>query len=242
VSVICTRTPTADLAGLWASLDSNGYAVTTDESIGLAPRTYANFCQSYFNDDILRHDEGDWPIDRKRARDVIYYDWRNGQPALREFESIMITDRAGIPGRREHSRIELLGDPQAAGVVTAMLRMIPPRRRQETGTFGVNLFRTFTNVVTTPHHDNEEFVIVYVLNRIGDGAESYLYRADDGADDSRPVLIRQLNPGEILVFDDTLFTHGATPLRNPPGGTAMRDALVCTVDYRNTYLAGPPEV
>jgi hypothetical protein len=104
----------------------------------------------------------------------------------------------------------------------------------------VNFFRTFTNVVTKPHHDNEQFIIIYVLDRIGEGAETYLYAPADvtvsGEIKGQPVLRHQLNPGDIIIFEDTLFKHGATPLINPDSGTTRRDALICTVDYRSTYL------
>jgi hypothetical protein len=94
--------------------------------------------------------------------------------------------------------------------------------------------------VTRPHRDNEEFIILYVLDRVGDGAETYLYRPEDVAEDGRPiaepVLQQQLNPGDIIIFDDKRFRHGATPLVAPVGGQAQRDALVCTVDYPATYL------
>ena len=104
----------------------------------------------------------------------------------------------------------------------------------------MNLFRTFTNVVTKPHHDNEQFIIIYVLDRIGEGAETYFYAPADVTDDGEikapPILRQQLNPGDIIIFEDERFKHGATPLINPPGGTARRDALICTVDDRGTYL------
>jgi hypothetical protein len=44
------------------------------------------------------------------------------------------------------------------------------------------------------------------------------------------------SPGDIIIFEDKRFKHGATPLINPAGGQAQRDALVCTVDYPTTYL------
>lgn len=136
--------------------------------------------------------------------------------------------------------MELLDDPQARDLIRALLRLVPPGRRQPEGTFGVNLFRTFTNVVTKPHHDNEQFIIIYVLDRIGEGAETYLYaRADvteNGEIKGQPALRQQLNPGGIIIFEDALFKHGATPLVSPGGGTTKRDALICTVDYRGTYL------
>jgi len=230
-----------NLYGVWESLDNNGYALTGEESIGLPQKFRENFSQTYFNDQVLRHDAGDWPIDRKRARDVIRYRWRDDQLELEEFDKITITDRAGIPGRREHARVRLLKDPQAKELVRILLHLVPPQRRRTDGTFGVNLFRTYTNVVTKPHHDNEEFIITYVLNRMGDGAESYLYNPDcvlDGGEViAEAVMKRQLNPGELMIFEDSKFKHGATPLVPPPGETAMRDALICTVDFADTYLA-----
>jgi hypothetical protein len=93
--------------------------------------------------------------------------------------------------------------------------------------------------VTTPHHDNEELIILYVLDRVGDGAETYLYHPADVTDDGQPigdpVLWQQLDAGDIIIFDDKRFKHGATPLENPVDGKMQRDALVCTVDYTGTY-------
>ena len=80
-----------------------------------------------------------------------------------------------------------------------------------------------------------------MLDRIGEGAETYLYAPADVTDDGEvkapPVLRQQLNPGDIIIFEDKMFKHGATPLIKPVDGTARRDVLVCTVDYRDTYLA-----
>jgi hypothetical protein len=225
---------------VWSALKSRGYALTNDQSIGLPEKFRPNFRGAYFNDWTLRHDEGDWPADRKRARDVISYQWHDGRLRLRRHDTITITDRADILGKREHARVELLDDPQARDLIRALLQLVAPERRQADGTFGVNLFRTFTKVVTKPHHDNEEFIIIYVLDRIGEGAETYFYAPADVTDDgeirAEPVLRQQLNSGDILIFEDKLFKHGATPLINPPGGTARRDALVCTVDHRATYM------
>jgi hypothetical protein len=224
-----------------AALAGQGYALTTDEEVGLPAKFRDNFRQTYFKDAHIRHDPGDWPVDRKRARDVIRYWWRDGELRLKEHGTIAITDRAGIPGRREHSRVRLLEDPQAEEFVRTLLSLVPPRQRKPTGTFGVNLFRTFTDVVTKPHHDDEELIILYVLDRHGDGAESYLYNPEDvtpgGKAIGKPVLWQQLNPGDILIFDDERFLHGATPLEALPDGTSQRDVLVCTFDHRDTYLS-----
>jgi hypothetical protein len=226
----------------WDDLASHGYALTSDQAIGLPEKFRENFGQTYYNSRILQHDEGDWPVDRQRARDVIRYQWRDGSLGLVPHDTITITDRAGIPGTRDHARVQLLEDPQAEELVRAFLQLVPPSRRQSAGTFGVNLFRTFTNVVTKPHHDHEEFIILYVLNRIGGGAETYLYNPADVTEDGQvtapPALRQQLNAGDIVIFEDKLFKHGATPLVSPYGCQAVRDALVCTVDYQDTYLRG----
>jgi hypothetical protein len=225
----------------WASLKDQGYALTDDRKIGLPDGFRDEFLHEYFNDDVLHHDPGDFPVDRKRARDVIRYRWRDGRLHLQEFDRITITDRADIPGQREHTRVMLLADPRAEGLVRTFLELLPPDRRQPDGTFGVNLFRTFTDVVTKPHRDHEEFVMLYVLDRVGDGAESYLYNSgdvtEDGSPTAGPVFKHQLNPGEIIIFEDQRFKHGATELEPPPGGSARRDVLVCTIDNRETYLA-----
>jgi hypothetical protein len=232
------------LARVWADMNKQDFALITDAELGLAPGFREQFRRSYFED--LRRDAGDWPADRKRARDVIRYKWSGGQASLSEYENIDITDRAGIRGARRHKRIEMLPDPRAEGLVRALLGLVPPDRRRAGGTFGVNFFRTYSDVVTKPHKDNEEFIILYIMHRDGDGARSYLYPALPGPGDiaksDNMELDRQLNPGDILIFRDDAFLHGATPLTPPPGGQAVRDALVCTVDYQTTYLAPEPAI
>jgi len=240
VSDDATQCPSDGHSAVWSALKDRGYAITNDSSIGLPEKFRRNFRGTYFNDRTLRHDEGDWPVDRLRARDVIRYQWRDWHPVLRRHDDITITDRAGIPGQREHARVELLEDRQARELITALLELVPPSRRQLDGTFGVNLFRTFTNVVTKPHRDNEQFVIIYVLDRIGTGAETYLYNpadvSEEGVIKAPPLLRQRLDPGDIIIFEDALFKHGATPLGPQPDGTAQRDAVICTIDDPQTYL------
>jgi hypothetical protein len=224
-----------------AALRDKGYALTSDRAIGLPEGYRENLSLKYYNSDTLHHDAGDFPVDRERARDVVRYTWSDDEaPRLEPFDRITLTDRAGIPGEREHTRVQLLKDPEAEQLIDTLLQLVPPERRQPEGTFGINLFRTYTNVVTTPHHDHEEFVVLYVIDRIGDGAETYLYNPEDVSEDgeilAEPILTQQLNPGDIIIFEDSRFKHGATPLVSPPGGTARRDAFVCTFDYFATYL------
>ena len=234
-----TGTP-PDLDNVWAALDRQGYALTDDRAIGLPEQARKYFRETYFNDSTLRCDAGDRPANRRRARDVIRYQWRDSHLDVQEHDTITITDRGDMAGKRDHQRVLILDDPQGGDLVRALLALVPPHRREPDGTFGVNLFRTFTDVVTRPHNDLEPYCVFYVLERVGGGAETYLYRAEDvteqGEPTAEPVLRHQLNPGEIIIFDDRLFTHGATPLEPPVGGTAVRDALICTVDHPQTYL------
>ena len=220
-----------------AGLARDGYALTSDRAIGLPSDFRENFREAYFNTDVLHHDEGDRPVDRLRARDVIRYQWCDDELILQRHPTITITDRADIPGKRDHARVELIEDSKAAELVRAFLRLVPKERRQAEGTFGVNLFRTFTNVVTKPHHDVEEFVIIYVVDRVGNGAETHLYTPEDA--DGKPVLKHQLNPGDLIIFEDSKFKHDASPLIPLADGSRQRDAVVCTVDYHDTYLSSP---
>jgi hypothetical protein len=126
-----------------------------------------------------------------------------------------------------------LENDYARDLVTACLSLIPAQFRRDRGTFGVNLFRTYTNVVTRPHQDNEEFIIIYVLDKIGGGARSYLYSSDNP---EKRIFFETLRPGDILIFRDSDFLHGATPLKPRANQSTQRDAIICTVDYPSTYL------
>lgn len=229
-----------DLSHVWKELADHGYAIVQDWTLGVSDDARERFHQRYFNDEILRHDEGDWPLDRKRARDVIRYEWRGPDLTLKEHETITITDRAGIKGEREHKRVKVLTDQPAGELIEMLLHLVPPDRRQREGTLGVNFFRTYTDVVTRSHHDDEEYIFLYMMHRDGGGAESYLYRDYEpftGGPPDTPALDHyQLNPGELLIFEDRLFMHGATELIPPAQGQAMRDLIVFTVDYETTYL------
>lgn len=231
--------PVSELRRVHENVTEHGFALTTEWDIGLPVKCAKNLRETYFDGGQLRHDEGDRPHDRERARDVILYEWNDGKLTLEEYETIAIWDRSEIKGERIHKRIKLLQDPQARELIETFLSLIPEKRRRPRGTFGVNLFRTHTDVVSKPHQDEEEFIFLYVLDREGDGAESYLYKYDEqaGAQEvGEQVLRKQLNPGDLMIFEDSRFKHGATPLTPPPGGRAKRDVLVCTVDFPTTYL------
>jgi hypothetical protein len=231
-----------ELEPIHKGLANDGFAVTSDWAIGLRENFRAYLKRVYFDQGQLRHDDGDMPADRERARDVVYYEWQEGRLTLSEYETIAIWDRSGIKGERIHQRINMLADPQTREMVSTFISLVPPERRQNRGTFGINLFRTHTEVVTKPHQDKEEFIFLYVLDRVGDGAVSYLYDSDGTdspgvADDATPLLWQQLDPGELMVFEDAKFKHGATPITPlADSGETKRDVLVCTIDYSSTYL------
>jgi hypothetical protein len=234
-------TQMSEMVRVHSEISERGYAITSEWDIGLPEKCGWEFRESYFNSGELRHDPGDFPVDRERARDVIKYRWHGDELTLEEYDTIVIHDRSGIKGDRIHKRIELLQDPAARQLIETFIRMVPEDRRQPEGTFGVNMFRTHTDVVTKPHQDDEEFIFLYVLDRDGDGAVSYLYDNDGTGrpgvtDDAEPLMWQQLNPGELMVFEDARFKHGATPLVPPKTGQAKRDVLVCTIDYPSTYL------
>jgi hypothetical protein len=228
------------IAQVHEAITEKGYAVTSQQEIGLAEKCGSELLAKYFNSGALRRDQGDFPVDRERARDVILYEWHGSELKLEEYDCITIHDRSGIKGDREHKRIELLDDPMARQLIETFIRLVPEDRRQSRGTFGVNLFRTHTDVVTKPHQDDEEFIILHVLGRSGDGAVSYLYDIKEYVPDvpekTGAALWQQLDPGDLMIFDDALFKHGATDLIPPRGQRATRDVLVCTIDYPSTYL------
>lgn len=213
-------------------LDTDGFAVVRDQELGLPVDIRDHIHRTYFNADHLRRHDFDIPADRERARDVIRYTWAGDRLELAEHDTVAIEGGGEHPARREFERVELLADELFCDWIAGALALVPTGRRQTRGTFGVNLFRTHTKVVTKPHQDDAEYVLIYVLERVGSGAESALYPVD--SDDV--VHHSTLEPGDLIIFRDSVFRHTATPLVPPPGGRAHRDVLVCTVDYPGTYL------
>lgn len=217
---------------LWKRLRTEGFVVTTDNELGIARAVREHIHGTYFTADHLRRYEFDIPADRERARDVVRYAWTGEpEPELAEHHTIAIDSRGDQPLRREFERVRLLDDPLWHRWISTVLSLVPPAARQRRGTFGVNLFRTHTDVVTRPHRDYEEYVLIHVLERHGTGAETVLY----GKDSDHVVLRRTLEPGDLVIFRDEDFRHTATPLIDPSAGPAHRDAVVCTVNYAHTY-------
>src|SRR6202166_5265027 len=143
-------TPASELRRVHIDVTRHGFALTSEWDLGLPVKCGKNLQGTYFDSGQLRHDDGDRPHDRERSRDVIMYEWNDGRLTLEEYETIAIWDRSEIKGERIHKRIELLQDPQARDLIETFLSLVPEDRRQQRGTFGVNLFRTHTDVVSKP--------------------------------------------------------------------------------------------
>src|SRR5262249_41151233 len=144
---------------------------------------------------------------------------------------IAIECRGGHPGRREFDRVEVLYDQILAHWASGALHLVPKSARQPSGTLGINFFRTFTNVVTKPHPDGEEYINVYVVGKAGGGAQTQLYELDT----ENIVFKSELQPGELIIFRDSVFQHNATPLLGSDNQSPQRDAMVCTINYPGTY-------
>jgi 2-oxoglutarate-Fe(II)-dependent dioxygenase family protein len=220
---------------IWEELSKQDHAVAGDAELGLGPEVRPHILRTYFTARILENDHPAVHRDRDRARDVIRYRWSGDRLHLREHDVTEIRDRSGVPGPRAHARVLVLSDPVMTEWVRTVLALIPPHLRQDEGTFGVNFLRTRTTVVSGPHHDQEEYVVVYVADKRGSGAETTLHSVDDPAKIVHRVT---LAPGQMIVFRDAAFLHDASPLIGAAGRPAQRDAVVCTVNYRDTYDLG----
>jgi 2OG-Fe dioxygenase len=227
-----TTDPSDELHRVWEQLTERDFALSNDIGLGLDPETREHIARNFFNEKVLESDHPAVHRDRDRARDVIRYDWSGEYLSLREHDVVEIRNRSGFVGSRTPKRAILLDDVLMTEWIETALRLIPPHLRQVEGTFGVNFLRTRTTVVSGPHQDDEEFVLVYVADKIGDGAETTLRAVDDPEEIVHRVT---LAPGDLIVFRDAVFLHNASPLISPPETRAHRDAVVCTVNYKDTY-------
>jgi len=156
---------------------------------------------------------------KKHARDVVAYDWTpegSGQlawPLLRECES------AAHGSVDDFSRFHLLDCGPADVAARTVLTMIPPELRRASGRMSADYFHYGRGSGCEAHQDKfGDFVIIWVLDRDGEGGESFLAGLD-----GREVFRRALRPGEMLLFRDDMFYHGVEPMR---GTVAFRDALI----------------
>jgi hypothetical protein len=213
-------------------LDRSGYVIATDVELGVPFGTH--FAEKFFTGKYLRRYDGDMPIDRLRARGVVRYNRFGDDLDLTEHDTVDLPDRNNPARTRQFDQTKVLKDEKFVALVETLLNLVPERHRKSAGTFGINMFRTFTDVVTKPHHDEEEYVIVYVVAKMTKGGRTQLLCNNS----DEVVLERELQPGQLIMFRDDMFRHGATALEAPVGKGGHRDALICTVDYPTTYGIG----
>jgi hypothetical protein len=157
---------------------------------------------------------------KQQALDVVTYERDGAHLLVAEAES---NDIGGVPGGI--SRCWLIGPPGGAAapagdlVARAVLRMAPVSLRRAAGRMSATFLRYGPGAEANAHQDKfGDMVVIWVLDRDGDGGQSFLLTPD-----REDALRRTLAVGEMLIFRDEMFLHGVTAMR---GEGASRDALV----------------
>lgn len=220
----------------WLRLFTSGYVIFSDENpdLGLDPAFRPYVEEHYFNKPgvLLKDPYKEPPLDRLRARDVVLFDFTDlNTPTFQEHTSVAVTPKNYNQTTRDYTRTALAGDLLFTEFLEGVANLIPlfnlNRLNTRKGTIGVNLFRTFTDVVSKPHRDEAAYVALYVVDKVGSGATSELYY--DGA--TSPFMRHTLTPGQGIIFIDKGFKHNATPIIAAENGTTHRDIIVCTFDH-----------
>ena len=204
------------------------FHVSSDTALGFAGLNRRIVEAFYAPDVLLPHPDTTGPVPtRYRIKAMCTYE-RNG-------DDVTLTpqpySRIGTgAGARDVPGFDFFGLDGVTEFVCALLNLVPPESRHQSGTFGVHAFRSFSSVVSGPHQDGFEFGVTYVLDLVGDGAYSYLKPTTYGA----KGLDYQLKPGEFVIYRDAAFLHGATELE---GKDPHRDALVIQFDAPEDHEA-----
>jgi hypothetical protein len=187
---------------------------------------------AYFSENRLKRPGNEFPADRERARDVVLYEWQDSFACVQLTENDNAAIRRPDGNRDEYNRVWILENSIGYHFAATILSLIPRCWRQRSGALGINLLRTFTDIVTEPHQERfGQFVGIWVINKAGQGAETYLY---DYFTPGRLVFKHALEPGELIIFNDEIFLHGATPLR-PINGHAQRDVVIFNIHFPGFY-------
>jgi hypothetical protein len=158
---------------------------------------------------------------KMKALDVVTYERDGAHLMVAEAQSTAI---AGVPG--VSARCYLVrkpdgtpGTPMGDLAARAALQMVPASLRRASGRMSATYLRYGPGAEATAHRDKfGDMVVIWVLDREGDGGESFLLTPSH-----EDVFRRSLMPGEMVIFADELFLHGVTPMR---GEGASRDALI----------------
>lgn len=209
----------------------NGYALLSENDFHGLAQMHQQMA-TYFSENRLKRPGNEFPADRERARDVILYEWRDSLACVQLTENDNVTIKRPNGNRDEYNRVWLLENSIGYHFAATVLSLIPACWRQRSGTLGINLLRTFTDIVTEPHQERfGQFVGIWVINKTGEGAETYLY---DYFTPGRLVFKHVLQPGELIIFNDEIFLHGATPL-SPINGHAQRDVVIFNIHFPGFY-------
>lgn len=194
-------------------LESRGYAIATSKALGLPAEADVIAALS---PSLAPDPRGPG---KEHARDVIRFGRVEGcWPSLTECASI------AHGGTDDFSRFRLLEAPQAridpyrsVPLANALLSLIPLDLRRESGSLSADYFRYSPGAGSSAHQDKfGDMVIIWVLDRNGSGAESFLTTLD-----GKDVMRGPLAAGTVLVFRDEMFLHGVTPL-----ASGHRDVLI----------------
>ena len=221
------------------NLQTKGYCILRDSDLGFSQKDRASI-NAFYDETVLQNDLPNvYPVDRLRARDVVRYRCQEKKVFIAEHSSIRIKTPKETLGNhphevvREYKRTFLLDEPAFRRIIEHLLQMVPPEERQSQGTIGVNLFKTFSDVVSGPHQDGVQFVGIYIPDKNCTGSETTLSAIGDP---DETVFRRSLEAGDFLIFRDKDFVHSVSPLKPPTNNAAMyRNALILTVDYKDTY-------
>jgi hypothetical protein len=237
---------------VWGCLEHKGYVLISDlDKFGFGSNFRAHLGERYFSDgDLLayEHYSNVFPPDRERARDVVSY-LRNGSMVeIHEHHTTAIGARSydDRPDEaRIYNRFFVTHDAIFRAWLQFVLSLVPPRSRDIEGTVGVNLFRTHSSVVNDekPHQDDEQWVGIFLRDKLCDGAETVLYESrEDGTARPEPTFRAILQAGDFFFFDDQRFHHKATKLVAPTNSADVeanqlfRETVIVTVDKPSTYL------
>jgi 2-oxoglutarate-Fe(II)-dependent dioxygenase family protein len=220
----------AEISRIQRELEVPGYVKTSDLKLGFGTELREVLMRRLFNDpEIVRHHPGDVPKDRKRARDVVEYYQDEDTYYFSEYPTIELKPQGNITERPKQSRFFAFNYPLLARFISMIPSFQPSEVQNENpeGTIGINAFITQTDVVTDFHSDNERYVILYCVNKIGSGGETTIQQ-----DYPLPPIqySTTLEPGDIFIFTDHHYRHYTSGLKNEQGQIAQRSMLVCTID------------
>jgi hypothetical protein len=208
-------------------LATQGFATFHDSDlVEDAEARRERFREKFFRD--MQEDLPEVHGSRQRLRDRFIYERRSGQVVLAEAPDGGSVLNHHYKSKRVYKREFLLDSSYIHDLVTQVLIVIPYNMTKSVESFGANLFRTSGVTVNSRHQDNAQFAIIMVVGKNGHGDVTELSLDKEG---TQIVFARELNPGDILLFEDACFYHYTRGLQSLEGVPPYRDAFVATIEY-----------